>query len=193
MIRINLLPFRAARKKENIRRQISIFLLSIVLVFILVIWWNFRLSGKIESLNKKIKETEIQVAKYNKINKEISEIKEKLATLNKKIDVIKSLDLNRKAPVQTLDNISKLMVEKRMWLTMLEENDSRLKANGISLDNQTIADFMTRLETSGKYTEVRLVSIRQESSLGENLNLKRFDLTFKKATQDEGGGKAKGK
>ena len=28
MIRINLLPFRAARKKENIRRQLTIFALS---------------------------------------------------------------------------------------------------------------------------------------------------------------------
>lgn len=193
MIRINLLPFRTARKKENIRRQISIFLLSIVLVSILVVWWSFRLEGKIDSLDKQIKETEVQVAKYNKINKEIAEIKEKLATLNKKIDVIKSLDLNRKAPVQTLDNISRLMIEKRMWLTMLQENKAVLKTNGIAVDNQTIADFMTRLETSGKYKEVKLLSIRQESSLGENLNLKRFDLMFKKAVKDEGGGKAKGK
>ena len=35
MIRINLLPFRAARKKENVRRQISLFLLS--LAFLLVV------------------------------------------------------------------------------------------------------------------------------------------------------------
>ena len=30
MIRINLLPFRAARRKENIRRQVSVFLLMII-------------------------------------------------------------------------------------------------------------------------------------------------------------------
>lgn len=32
MIRINLLPYRAAQKKENIRRQISIFLLLLILM-----------------------------------------------------------------------------------------------------------------------------------------------------------------
>ncbi|MCK7510704.1 MAG: hypothetical protein MZV70_46005 [Desulfobacterales bacterium] len=37
MIRINLLPFRSARKKENIRRQLSIFCfrwsLTVVAIF----------------------------------------------------------------------------------------------------------------------------------------------------------------
>ena len=37
MIRINLLPFRAARKKENVRRQVSVFLLSLVLVVIIAV------------------------------------------------------------------------------------------------------------------------------------------------------------
>jgi type IV pilus assembly protein PilN len=36
MIRINLLPFRAARKKENIRRQLSIYVLSVVCLLLLM-------------------------------------------------------------------------------------------------------------------------------------------------------------
>ena len=34
MIRINLLPFRAARKKENIKRQISIYVLTVILLLV---------------------------------------------------------------------------------------------------------------------------------------------------------------
>ena len=71
MIRINLLPFRAARKKENIRRQVSIFMLSLVFVVIVAAWFNYLLSGKIESLNRKVADTKAQVEKYNKINQEI--------------------------------------------------------------------------------------------------------------------------
>jgi type IV pilus assembly protein PilN len=85
MIRINLLPFRAARKKENIRRQVSIFMLSLVLVVIVAAWFNYLLSGKIESLNRKVADTKAQVEKYNKINQEIAEIKKKLSILNQKI------------------------------------------------------------------------------------------------------------
>ena len=180
MIRINLLPFRAARKKENIRRQVSIFLLSLVLVVIVAAWFNYLLSGKITALNKQIAETQAQVDKYNKINQEIDTIKNKLEILNKKIEVIKSLDQTRKAPVQLLDDMSKIVVEKQMWLTGLEEKSENIKVIGIALDNPTIAEYMTRIESSKKYVDVRLLSINQDTSI-EGLDLKTFGISFRKA------------
>ncbi|MGA6927010.1 MAG: PilN domain-containing protein [Desulfosarcina sp.] len=180
MIRINLLPFRAARKKENIRRQVSIFLLSLVLVVIVATWFTYLLSGKIKTLDKQIAETQAQVDKYNEINKEIDEIKKKLDILNKKIEVIQTLDMTRKAPVEMLDDISKLIVEKRMWLTSLGEKSGAISVVGIALDNPTIAEFMTRIESSEKYINVKLLSINQDSSV-KGLNLKRFDIRFQTA------------
>ncbi len=181
MIRINLLPFRAARKKENIRRQVSIFLLSLVFVVIVATWFSYLLSGKINVLDQQIVETKAQVDKYNEINKEIAEIKKKLDVLNKKIEVIKSLDLTRKAPVTLLDDMSRLNVEKRMWLTGLEEKSGSVKVTGIALDNPTVAEYMTRIESVDKYADVKLLSISQDTSV-EGLKLKRFDIRFQKAT-----------
>ena len=180
MIRINLLPFRAARKKENIRRQVSIFFLSLVFVVIVAAWFNYVLSGKIESLNRQVAETKAQVEKYNKINQEIAEIKKKLAILNQKIEVIKSLDLTRKAPVELLTDMSKLVIEKRMWLTGLEEKTGNVKVVGIALDNPTIAEYMTRIEASLKYVNVKLLSINQDTSV-KGLKLKNFEIRFRKA------------
>ena len=180
MIRINLLPFRAARKKENIRRQVSIFLLSLVLVLIVAFWFNYILSGKIKSLDNQIKETKAQVEKYNKINKEIADIKKKLDMLKRKIEVIKSLDLTRKAPVELLDDMSRLLIEKRMWLTGLEEKSGNVKVLGIALDNPTIAEYMTRIEASLKYVDIKLLTINQDTSV-KGLQLKRFDIRFRKA------------
>ena len=84
MIRINLLPFRAARKKENIRRQVSIFLLSLAFMLIILFYFNFSLSSKIGNLNTSIKDTQSELEKYAKINKEIDNIKKKLDNLKKK-------------------------------------------------------------------------------------------------------------
>jgi type IV pilus assembly protein PilN len=184
MIRINLLPFRAARKKENIRRQVSIFLLSLVLVVIVAAWFNYLLSGKIKSIEDKIKDTKTQVDKYNKINHEIAQIKKKLDILNKKIKVIESLDLTRKAPLELLVNMSDLVVEKQMWFTDLKEKSGQIKVVGIALDNPTIAAFMTRLESSGKYVGVRLLSISQNTSV-KGLKLKKFNISFRKAPRKE--------
>jgi type IV pilus assembly protein PilN len=180
MIRINLLPFRAARKKEDIRRQLSVFVLSLVMVLIVSGWFSYYLSGKIKALDREIKSTQQQVNKYNKINKEIADIKKKLELLNKKIDVIKTLDFTRKAPVELLDDMSRLVVEKRMWYTELTEKGGQITVVGIALDNPTVAEFMTRLETSNKYQNVRLVSISKNDSI-KGLALKTFRIEFKKS------------
>ena len=183
MIRINLLPFRAARKKENIRRQISIFFLSLVLMLIVAFYFSWMLSSKVETLDKQVKDTRAQVEKYNKINKEIAEIKKKLDILNKKIKVIQSLDLTRKAPVELLDDMSRLIVDKQMWLTELSEKDNDVRVLGIALDNPTIAEYMTRIESSKKYADVKLKAINQDETI-KGLELKRFEISFKRATPE---------
>ena len=71
MIRINLLPFRAARKKENVRRQISVFLLSFALIIIAVVYWNIWLGNRITKLKARNQDTIVQIAKYEKINKRL--------------------------------------------------------------------------------------------------------------------------
>ena len=180
MIRINLLPFRAARKKENIRRQASIFLLSLILVVIVAVWFNYFLYGKITSLDKRIADTQAQVDKYNEINREIAEIKKKLEILNRKIEVIQSLDLTRKTPVELLDDMSRLVIEKRMWLTGLKEKSGSVTVVGIAVDNPTIAEYMTRIESSLRYVDVKLLSINQDTSV-KGLELKNFEIRFQKA------------
>jgi type IV pilus assembly protein PilN len=178
MIRINLLPYRAAKKKENIRRQVSIFFLSIVVILLLVFWHNSYLGGRIESINKEIASTREQVAKYKKINDEIAEIKKKLAVLDRKIDVISSLEADRKVPVENLDRLYKLLVEKRMWYTNIEESSNSFKLSGIAIDNQTVADFMTRIEKSDSFENVRLATIKQYTMQKNDLKLKEFDINF---------------
>ncbi len=185
MIRINLLPYRAAKKKENIRRQVSIFFLSIIVVLLLVFWHNSYLGGRITDLNKEISSTQAQVAKYKKINDEIAEIKKKLKVLDQKIDVITALEADRKAPVENMDRLYRLLVEKRMWYTQIEENVNQFKLSGIAIDNQTVADFMTRIEKSGDFENVRLASIKQFKNQGNDLKLKQFDLNFSKKQKQQ--------
>ena len=183
MIRINLLPYRAARKKENIRIQVNVFFGSVLIVCLLVFLYYSHLNSQIKRLTADINQTKIQVAKYQKINKEIAEIKKKLELLDRKIQVIESLDRDRKAPVQTLDSLYKLLVEKRMWYTEIEEKGNSIKISGIALDNQTVADYMTRLEKSEEFQNVRLAAIKQYQMKERSLSLKQFDVNFEKKVE----------
>ncbi len=169
MIRINLLPFRAARKKENIRRQVSIFMLSLAFLLIIFFYYNFSLNNKVDSLNANIKHTKTELAKYNKINDEIAQIKKKLNNLNKKMAVMKTLEANRFEPTRLLDIMTQVVVPKRMWFTHLESKGEKVKINGIALDNKTVADFMVRLEDCGLFKEVDLKTLKRKRAKAADL------------------------
>jgi type IV pilus assembly protein PilN len=161
MIRINLLPFRSTRKKENIRRQLSIFVLSLILAVVAIFGVNFFLGSQIDDLDRRITTTQAELEKYEKINKEIEEIKKKLDNLNKKLAVIRDLEANRYEPVRLLDTLSQVMIEKRMWYTGLDMKTDLVNISGVAMDDKTVADFMLRLEGSGLFSAVNLKTLKQ--------------------------------
>ena len=162
MIKVNLLPFRAERKKENIRQQVSIFVLSIIFVLFSMYYYNVSLNNKISDYNVKIENINNEIAKYNKIVKEVKDIEKKLAVLNKKTNVIKTLELTRKEPVRLLDTMTSMVMQKRMWFTRLEAKETTVTIKGFALDNKTVADFMTRLENSTLFDSINLTTLKQQ-------------------------------
>ena len=182
MIRINLLPFRAARKKENVRRQVSVFLLSFAFIIIAVVYWNIWLSGRINKLTARNKETVAQIAKYEKINNEIAQIKKTLSNLEQKIKVIETLEGGRKDVVNLMESMTELVVKERMWFTSMDVQGNNIAISGIALDEKTIADFMKNLEGggTGPYANVTLKSLQQQQIKGKSLNLKSFNVTLVK-------------
>lgn len=193
MIRINLLPYRLARKKENIRRKVSVFCLFFIFVGISCYYFQGHLNIRIERLQTQIDETKKEIAKYQKITREIDAIIKNLDDLKKKTAVINNLEKDRKKPVKLLDTMTQVIVPKRMWFTSLTSGNSAVGINGIALDNKTIADFMTRLEGSKLFSSVNLKSIRQQNIKRVNLNLKRFAIISNKAGVTKSPSKAKRK
>ncbi len=176
MIKINLLPFRAARKKENIRRQVSIFVLSLVFLLIILFYYNWTLGSQIGGLNADIKQTKSELEKYDKINKEIAAIKKKLSILKKKMAVMDTLEANRFEPTRLLDTMTQAVVPKRMWFTNLGTNGDTVKISGIALDNKTVADFMVRLEKTRLFSDVDLNTLKQQK-VGSSINFKSFHIS----------------
>ena len=181
MIRINLLPFRADRKKENIRRQVSIFLLSLAFMLIILFYFNFSLNSKIDKLNSNIKDTKSDLAKFEKINKEIAQIKKKLDNLKKKMAVMDTLEANRFEPIRLMDTMTQVIVPRRMWFTRLQSKGKKVNISGVALDNTTVADFMIRLENSGLFKAVDLKTLkRSKSKKGVTSKFKTFSIVCTK-------------
>ena len=184
MIRINLLPFRAARKKENVRKQASIFMLSILLGVILLGYLNLTFGSKVRKMTSQVQDTKKVLAQYDVQAKEVDQIQKDLDVLKKKIDVITNLKSNRKGPVVLLDTMTQLVIKKRMWFTNLEAKGSGVNINGVALDNRTVADFMTQLEKSKLFASVNLSTLNQKQ-IKEDMNLKSFVITCSKASAEK--------
>lgn len=189
MIRINLLPFRAARKKENIRRQVSVFFLCLVLVLIVLVWVHIYLGSKQKSLKTNVADTKKELALYKKKNAEIRELRKKLQDLEKRQNVIQDLEKMRFEPVHILDELTGKIVSERMWLTRLNITGSQMDVDGIALDNKTVADFIDNLEGLSKlnnsklpmYEKVRLNKLQAEEI--RSLNMKKFEISALKTAK----------
>jgi Tfp pilus assembly protein PilN len=90
-----------------------------------------------------------------------------------------------------LDELATSIPEK-LWLESLDEVDGRLTLAGVSINNEVIATFMTRLEESKYFGEVYLVSIERDSAAArsskEDLKLKKFTITAQLRVPVPGGG-----
>ncbi|MBW2645850.1 MAG: PilN domain-containing protein [Deltaproteobacteria bacterium] len=183
MIKINLLPFRTARKKENIRRQVSIFLGLVVLVLsaLLFVWDS--MSRKIGTLNTDIKTVKAELATYEETIRKVKEYKKKLKTVNTKKGVIKKLELERSGPIRIMDAMTQCVVRNRMWLKSMEDKEGFLNIKGVSVDNATIARFMKNLDKSKYFGNVDLTSSKQVK-IDKKLKFKEFVVKCKTVNPD---------
>ncbi len=184
MIRINLLPYRAARTKENVRRQVSVFLLGLVLLLIILVVGQGWLSAKTERMADKLEGLKAEVAKYEATAKKVEQYKAALKKLQQQIDVVVQLEAKRANPPVLLAKVADLAVADRMQYRRLRSDDNTVSIDGIALDNETIADFMTRLERSGLFTDVILNSSKQVTELG--VDVKAFQLVCKRKPMNPG-------
>ena len=176
MIRVNLLPVRAARKKENIRRQVSIFFLSVVMAVAFMGYLAWDLTSDINKMEEDIEKAQAELAELEAINKQVREIQDKLNRLKAKMDIIQRLDANRTGSVRIMDAMTSLVVEQKMWLTSLTESGGQMTLNGVAVDDKTVADFMRRLNGSPYFDQVSLAFTKQEE-MGEDRKFKGFTVT----------------
>ncbi len=179
MIRINLLPFRAERKKENIKRQISIYFLTLVLLLIGSGYLFLSLSRTLSALEADKAAKEKELASYAKTNQEIEKLKKTISEIKKKLDVIQTLEKNKKGPIQLLEEVSKAVPKERLWLNEMNEKGGILSLSGTAMDNDTVALFMTNLENSEHISNVDLKSTRLKYLRDYKLNVTDFVLTCK--------------
>lgn len=179
MIRINLLPFRAARKKENIRRQLMVYGLSVVLLFSIMGYTLFYLTSTLNGLKAEEKRTQDELKTYEQTIKKIGELEKKIKEIRAKLEVIRELEKNKTGPVHLLDEIAMAVPKQKLWLSTMKEAKGTLTLAGTAMDNETVALFMTNLENSDYISGVDLQSAKLRTIPDYKLNVADFVLECK--------------
>lgn len=179
MIRINLLPFRAARKKENIRRQITIYALVVVLLFTIMGYYSVQLHSTLSNLKEKEKSVEAELNTYQQTVKKINQLEKKIKEIKAKLTVIQQLEKNKTGPVRLLEEIAIAVPKDKLWLSSFKESNGLLNLTGTAMDNETVALFMTNLEKSEHITGVNLKSTKLRNLPKHKLRVSDFILDCK--------------
>lgn len=183
MIRINLLPYLAARKKENIRRQISVFTGCVILILVSLFYYYTYTLDKIDAMESKVASIKQEIKRYKQKAERVTDIKKQLETVDKKYEIILSLKDRRRKPLILLDSMTELVVPERMWLSEMAADTKRVKLRGTAFDNKTVADFMTNLENSELFGEVDLENLKLETL--NDIKVKSFNLTLNRKVSSE--------
>ena len=179
MIKVNLFPFRIARLKENIRRQVTIYLLSVIFLLLASSYFYLDLNNKVNTLREERDVKQKELDSFKDTNRKIAALKKTHAEVEVKLKTIDRLKKGQKGPVKLLDDIAMSIPKDKLWLTTLKEQKGTLILNGTAMDNETVADFMDRLKNTQSISSVQLIRTRQKKIQGFDLSLKDFSLNSK--------------
>ena len=189
MARINLLPWRAERRKQRQREfqgMLGLAALAGVLLSFLV-WFYF--TQQISGQNERNSFLQAEIAKVKLQNEEIKELDAKKDRLLARKKVIEELQANRSQMVHLFDSLVRTIPDV-VTLNNIKQEGEILTLNGRSQSNARVSTYMRNLEGSGWMTnpDLNIIEAKEgKPGLPYEFNLK-VKLANPNAPKDDEGG-----
>ena len=161
MARINLLPWRAERRKQRQREfqgMLGLAALAGVLLSFLV-WFYF--TPQISGQHERNSFLQAEIAKVKLQNEEIKELDAKKDRLLARKKVIEELQANRSQMVHLFDSLVRTIPDGVMLGNIKQEGEV-LTLEGRAQSNARVSSYMRNLETSGWMTKPELSIIESK-------------------------------
>jgi len=175
MIRINLLPHRAEKRRARQVQFAALCIISVVLGALLVGFVHAAISSQIsyqERRNAYLKqETEV-------LDKQIAEIKklrEQTQSLLARKDAVEKLQSDRSDVVHLLDQMLRILPDG-VYLKTLKQTGNKINVVGYAQSNARISTLMRAIEDSPWLDSPALVEIHASNAGGARVS--EFTLTF---------------
>jgi len=182
MIRINLIPHRAAFRQQQIIEYIVATVAIVLLAIGIVVLVDVVHTSSLAELKS---EKASLVAQNRLLTKKIGELRN-LDSLRQdvegKLAIVDELQAGRFRSLTTLTAIASA-IPQNIWLEDFNDKDGVITLAGLGESSQALANFMRSLEASEWFVDVSLVN--DSEVLVENQKVRSFSLTFRRLTLAE--------
>jgi type IV pilus assembly protein PilN len=167
--RINLLPHREMRRKQQ--QQHFFVMLGVVVAMGAAIWFGVHtyLDGALTNQQARNKYLEQEIVKIDKEIAEINKLKEQIAALLKRKQVVETLQSNRAEVVHLLDQLVRQLPDG-MYLKTIKQQGVKVTISGYTQSQARVSTLMRNLEGSQYLQKANLVEIKSASTGGQRLN-----------------------
>ena len=147
MAHVNLLPWRAERRKQRERefylQLVTAFVVGVGVLLLWMFWMNQRIDNQNERntyLQNEIKQLDVRIAKI----KDLEKVREHLLARKQ---IIEQLQADRSQMVHLFDELVKT-IPSSSRLTGLKQSGQAMSLDGVAQSNASVAEYMRNIESS---------------------------------------------
>lgn len=173
MTRINLLPWREARRSKR-QRDLLLMLAAVALSALGIVFAvHTEIANRIEYQQERNDYLRGEIARLKKAAEELQELQKTKNRLVERLNVIQKLQASRPGMVRMLDQLVRL-IPQDIFLTGFKTAENQVTLNGIARSDNIISDFMRSIRAANLFGEPVLQII--ETRNVNNVQTRVFDL-----------------
>jgi len=180
--RINLLPWREMRRKEQDRQLLSIGVGAWVLMGLVIFYAYMHVSGLIENQRKRNEYLQSEIKKVEEEIKEIRELQAARSALLARMRVIQQLQQDRTQVVHTFDDLARKTPEG-VYYENFKQTGKDIVLKGNAQSNARVSALMRQLDASDWFMNPDLDVINVKSK--GNTRVSEFTLKVKQEIKQE--------
>lgn len=139
-------------EKEN-KLNVPAAVGAAVLTFVIVGGLYFLQSNKHDYVKKHLEERKARLAELDEVLKTLKTLEKTRRMLEKKVNIIQSLNARKQDGVKMMDQLSRALPEM-VWLRSLKYSNNILSLSGSALSNNQIADFINNLKSTNYFHNI---------------------------------------
>ncbi len=181
MIRINLLPHRAERRKARQVQLIAFSAISLVLGALVVGFVHAAISSKISYQERRNQYLKQETTVLDKQIAEIKKLREQTESLLARKTVVEGLQTTRSDVVHLMDQMLRILPEG-VYLKSIKQTGNRINLIGYAQSNARVSTLMRSIESSPWLEKPALVEIHSTTAAGVRVSEFALNLSLKNQT-----------